>query len=117
MRETTFADNRPLVARSCRRKRKHDSRRIFLGAVDSLSRLLIVRFLRFEDVGYKFLRIAVDDREPGALDLHHDAMALFENVIRGVQINRERRDRVWRDGFWFFEGFAEAPAENFIRNH
>src|SRR5262249_35528838 len=82
-----------------------------------LRRLLIVRGLRFEDVAHEFLRVAVIEREPSALDLHHDAVTFLEYVIRGVQVYGKRRDGVWRDWLGLFERVAIAAAENFVGNH
>lgn len=50
---------------------------------------LEIRILRVIDV-QEFTRIPVDVREPGAQDLHHDAMAflkLVENVVECDRIN------------------------------
>src|SRR6266852_8581890 len=97
-----------------RQERERDARRILLRAVDSLRGFLKVGLLGFENIGNKFLRVAVDDREPSALDLHHNAVSLLENVVRGVQINGEKRDCIRRDGFGFFERVAKAAAEHFV---
>src|SRR5438445_10631401 len=71
---------------------------------------LIVGFFGFENVGHELLRIAVDDGKPCALHLHHDAVALLEDVIRGMEIDDERRYLSGNDGLGLFERFAEAPA-------
>src|SRR5437016_9462150 len=49
-------------------------------AIDPLRCLLKVFFARLVNVA-KFLRIAVHEREPRALHLHHDAMTASEGVI------------------------------------
>jgi len=49
--------------------------------IDPLCCLLKVFFARLVNVA-KLLRIAVHEREPGALHLHHDAMTAPEGVIR-----------------------------------
>ena len=82
-----------LIRRRCRSLRQghdFDARGVSFGAVDTLSGFLVVGLFRLEDVGNEFLRVAVVDGEPSALDLHHDAVTLFENVVGGVKINRER---------------------------
>jgi len=65
--------------------------------------LLVVRFLRFENIRHELLWIAIVKREPGALHLDHDAMARLEDVVGGVQVDRERRNFIGRDRLGFFE--------------
>src|SRR5580658_5105409 len=98
-----LADKKSLVAGRCGRERKHYTRRIFLRTINTLCRFLVVGLLGFKDVGHERLRIAINDGEPGALYLDHDAMALFEDVTRGVQINGEWRYGVRPDGLRFFK--------------
>src|ERR1700722_9789967 len=74
-----------------------------IGAIDVLRGLLIVTLFGFENIGYKFLRVAIVEREPSALHLHHDAMSLFEDVVRGVKVDGKRGHFARRDGFRFFE--------------
>ena len=50
-------------------------------AEDALRRRLKVRVSRQEDIRHEALRVAIDQREPGALDLHHDPVARTEHVI------------------------------------
>src|SRR6185437_2609391 len=88
-RQSLFANEKSLMVRGGRKNREHDARRKLLRTVDALSGLLKVGLLRFKNIGDKFLRIAVNDGEPGALHLNHEAMALLENVIRRVQIDGE----------------------------
>ena len=49
--------------------------------------------LGLEDVRHERLRVAVDQGEPGALDLHHDLVPLLEAVIVPVQVDRVFLDR------------------------
>ena len=79
------------------------TRWIFLRAIDAQRGRLEVGFFRFEYIRDKFLRIAIDQGEPGALHLHHDPVPFFEDVIGGVQIDGERRDGVRLDRFGLFE--------------
>ena len=72
---------------------------------------------RFENVRHEFLRIAVIERKPGALYLHHDAVTLFENMIRCVQIDRERCHLIGHQWLWLLKRFPVAAAKDFIRNH
>src|SRR5271154_2853920 len=74
-----------------------------VGAIDVLRGLLVVALFGFENIGYKLLRVAIVEREPSALHLHHDAMTLFKDVVRGVKVDGERRYFARSDGFRFFE--------------
>src|SRR2546430_16381161 len=60
---------------------------IFAGAPNSMRLRLKVARLSLENVRHERLRIAVVQREPAALHLHHDAMALLEPIRlrRGVE--------------------------------
>ena len=51
-------------------------------APDALRRLHVTLRLREHDVRHERLRVAVVEREPARLDLHHDAMARQERVAR-----------------------------------
>jgi len=48
---------------------------------------LIVLKLRLKDILDEFLRVAIVERKPGALHLHHHAMTFLETVIGAVQID------------------------------
>src|SRR5438876_9520485 len=62
--------------------RQLDEARLPGRVVDPLGRLPIVLRLRPEDAGHERLRIAVVEREPARLDLHHHAMPGPEHVVR-----------------------------------
>ena len=51
------------------------------GAEDSLGGGFEIGFLRLEDIWDVTLGIPVDYGEPGALDLHHDAVSFQKNVV------------------------------------
>ena len=53
-----------------------------------------IAVLRGEDVRNERLRIPVDEREPAALHLNHDAVALLESVILRVEVDDELLDLV-----------------------
>ena len=53
--------------------------------VDALGGFPVVLRLGPEDVGDEGLRVAVVEREPARLDLHHDAVAGQEDVVGGGQ--------------------------------
>ena len=69
-------------------------------AEDPHRRFLKVLRLRLEDVGRECLRIPVGQREPRALDLHHDAVPLPERVVDVGRFEPQRvgPHRLERDG-------------------
>src|SRR5436309_15833281 len=85
------------------------ARREAFRAINALGGFLVVRFLGCKNVRDEFLRVAVDEGNPGTLHLNHDAVAFLEHMVRGVQIDLERRDHAGRDRLRRFEGVAEAP--------
>src|SRR3977135_1339330 len=78
--------------------RQRYSRGISPAAIDLLRRRAVIGVLGFEDVGDVGLRVAVDQRKPTALDLHHDPMALLEAVIAAVQVDHVLLDLARLDG-------------------
>src|SRR6266436_4944862 len=109
-------DLEPLSTRRGKYRNLH-TRRKSLRTIDPLRCLLKVALPCLKNIRHKFLRIAIVKRKPCALHLHHDAMPFLENVIRRVQINRERRYRSRRDRLRFLKRIAEAPAKYLVRNH
>jgi len=73
-----------------------------------------VTFRCFENVRHKGLRISIDDREPAALYLYQDAMALLERMVLCVQAEVVIEYRVWLDRLRFFEALPISPAKNFV---
>src|SRR5437773_1797638 len=57
-----------------------DARRVPGRVPDAMSLGPKIRRLRSEDVGDPGLRVAVVQREPGALDLHHDLVTPLERI-------------------------------------
>src|ERR1700757_298223 len=57
-----------------RYERQLDEARLARSVVDTFGRLAIILRLREEDVGHEGLRVAVVEREPRRLHLHHDAV-------------------------------------------
>src|SRR5689334_11745043 len=51
----------------------------------------------------EFLRIAIHQREPAALNLYHDPMALFKSMRHVGHCISDRFDRIWFECLWFFE--------------
>jgi hypothetical protein len=60
--------------------RQLDVRRLGARVEDALGCLLMVARLGEKDVGNEGLRVAVVEREPARLDLHHDPMAGLEDA-------------------------------------
>src|SRR5205809_3295713 len=96
-----------LLASLRRRQHLHTNLRTGLRrAIDPLRCLLKIFFARLVNVA-KLLGVAVHQREPRALYLHHDAMTAPEGVIR---IRQDPFD--FRHFSWFKRlGFREAGAE------
>jgi len=58
------------------------------------------------------LRIAVVERKPGGLDLHHDAVTGQEDVVGGGKGEAIEQRLVRRDGLGCFEILAVPATEN-----
>src|ERR1700744_5190554 len=61
---------------------------------------------------YKFLRIPVDEREPGALDLDHQAVSFLKGMGDIGNGPFDRLHLAGSKGNRFFEAFAEAAAHD-----
>src|SRR5688500_7947533 len=88
-----------------------------LRPVHSLRSFLIVRSSRVENVLNPLLRIPVVQREPRALHLHHNAMALQKCMIVGMQADPVGRDLVHYDRLRTLKALAKPPAQDFTRHH
>src|SRR4051812_7938773 len=55
--------------------------------VNSMGGLDKIRIFCFENIWYKFLRIAINNREPCALNLYHYPVSFFKRVVDLVKIN------------------------------
>ena len=80
-----------------RHHRQLDEARLAGRVIDPLRRLAVVRRLRAEDVRHEGLRIAIVEREPARLHLHHDAVARQEDVVRRRQREAVRQRLVGGD--------------------
>ena len=85
--------------------------------VDVLFGGLIVGGLGGHDVGDEGLGIAIVEGEPGALDLDHDAVALEEDVVGGVEGELVFLGGVGGDGFGVGAAGAIAAAKDFVGDH
>src|SRR5580765_7692352 len=65
--------------------RKVDKGGLIRRVIDALGSLAVVDGFCPENVGDEGLRVAVIQREPAGLDLHHDAMAGKEDVVGSGQ--------------------------------
>ncbi len=84
--------------------------------VDALRRLPVVLGLRPEDARHEGLRIAVVEREPARLDLHHDPVPRQEHVVRRRQREAVDERLVGRERLGLLEALAVAAAEDVHRD-
>src|SRR5215831_2885492 len=79
------------------------------------------RFLKiiFICPGYlhKFLRIAINDREPCALNHHHDAMSFFKSVSYFIHVKGNLFDLAWSEWLRIFITVSEFSAKYFGSYH
>src|SRR2546421_2924939 len=80
----------------------------FCAAKDAMCGRLEIAVARFENIGNEFLRIAIDERKPCALDLHHDFVADEEAMIHLVQAESVGQGFVALEARWMFEAFAKT---------
>src|SRR5258707_15743863 len=59
---------------------QHDGGWVFFRPINALGGLYKLGFRGVGNI-YKFLRVAIDERKPSALDLYHNAMAAAKRVI------------------------------------
>src|SRR5260370_38729341 len=85
--------------------------------VDLLLRLAIILWLGPEDAWDEGLRIAVVEREPAGLHLHHDAVAGQKDVVCGGQVEAIELRLSRSDWFRVFEAFTVASAEDVGGDH
>ena len=79
--------------------------------IHALRRRPIVRWLGMIDV-HELPRIAVDQREPGALHLHHDPVPFPERVQDVHHLELDVRPRVRHQGLRFLEAVPELSAQH-----
>src|SRR5260370_39418758 len=101
----------------CSDGRQLDEGGLARGMGDTLCCFAIVAGLRPQNVGHESLGIAVVQREPARLNLHHDAVAGQERVICRGQ--REAIDQrfVWCQSFGRVKALAVTATENVGSNH
>ena len=85
--------------------------------VHPLGRLDEVLLRRVEDVGHVALRVPVDEGKPGALDLHHDPVALLEGVEHVLQRQSHRRRLAGHERFRVLVAVPEPPADHLAPHH
>src|SRR5438132_5125650 len=73
---------------------KRDMRRILRRAIDAVRGRSEIGSLCLKDVRHEGLRIAIDEREPRALHLHHQTMSFEKRVVLRVEAPGVFRDRV-----------------------
>src|SRR6185369_9204039 len=87
-------------------------RAIGAAEIDSLDGLHEVRGQGFGNI-HELLRIAIGKREPAALNLHHDAVALAEGVGDIGQVEGDTVRLAGLEGHGLFEALAELATEGF----
>src|SRR5437899_12910657 len=85
--------------------------------VEALRGFAIVAGLGPENIGDKSLRIAVVEREPARLNLHHDAVAGQEHVIRRGKREAIEQRLVRRESPGRLKALPVAAAENVGGDH
>ena len=85
--------------------------------IDALRRFAIISRLGPEDVWHKRLRVAVIEREPARLHLHHDAVTRQKDMVRRRQSKAIKQRFVRHDRLWRFQTLPIASAENVGRDH
>src|ERR1700683_2291596 len=83
----------------------------------ALRRFAIVIRLGPENVRDKSLRITVVQRKPAGLNLHHDAMAGQENMVRRGKVEAIEQGLAGSDGLGILQTFAIAATEDGGGNH
>src|SRR5258705_4957593 len=83
----------------------------------SLGCWLKIRLLRQENVGNKFLRISIDHRKPGALNLDHNSMALLKGVIVRRESDLVVINSVCGKRFRLLKAHSVATSKDVARDH
>jgi hypothetical protein len=85
-----------------------------LGAIiEAVRGRLKIRLVRLKDVGHVLLGVAVDERKPRALYLHHEPVAGTERVQQVLQRNGHGRDLTRYKGPGLTETLTETAAHDF----
>src|SRR5215467_4790076 len=85
-------------------------------AEDSMFGLSEIARLGPENVRHERLRVAVVEREPAGLNLHHDPVPRQEDVVRRRQRERILQRRVRRNRLRIVEALAVATAKDVHRD-
>jgi hypothetical protein len=104
----------------CLRRRDQRQLNITLltwSVVNPLHRFLVIGGLGPKDVRYKCLRIAIVEREPARLYLHHDAVTGEEDVVCRRQSELIKQRLIGRDRFGVGQALAIAAAKDIGGNH
>src|SRR6187402_185938 len=92
-------------------------RRLLARSKYPLRGLLKIGILCEEDIRHELLRIAVDEREPGALHLDHDPVSFLEHVVVGRESDLVMLYRIRRNRLRLFKTIAITSAEDVARDH
>src|SRR4030081_3244133 len=92
--------------------RQIDGTRRALGMKDPLRGLAVVAGFGEEDVRYVGLGVAVVEREPARLDLHHDAVARQKHMVHVRQCELVALHLARRNGTGMDQSLAVPSAED-----
>src|SRR6202041_3612893 len=102
--------------RLCVHRQAH-VRRIRWGSIDALSRCVEIALHGLVNIWHEGLRVAVDQREPRALDLNHDSVSRFECMIARPQAEIVRCNFARYHCLRLLEALPVAGAEYFLGEH
>src|ERR1035437_8286087 len=83
---------------------------------DALHRLLVVPRLGPKNIRHKRLWIAVIQRKPARLNLHHDPVPGQKNMVRRRQHEAVEQSLVGRDRLRSLQALRVTPAKNVWEN-
>src|SRR5713101_1692729 len=85
---------------------RNNPRGLPLGVIHALGGLHKIRRLRIRNVD-EGLRVAVGEREPRTLNLHHDAVPAPESVVDVLHREADLLNLAGSEGLWLFETVAK----------
>ena len=89
-----------------------DEAGVFRRVIDFLRSLAIVGWFRPEDAPHKSLRVAVIQREPARVHLHHDLVAGQEDAVCGWQLESVEKRLIHFERLGRFQAFAVAQRSS-----
>src|SRR5258708_15923477 len=96
---------------------QRDIRWIVARTIDLLGRFVKILFGRLIDAGHPSLRVAINKREPGALDLYHHSMTFKKRMVSVVQADYVRENFAGRNRLRTRKALTVSSAEYFAADH